>query len=201
MVLIRMKKNLFIILIAAFFALPASSQSVIFYKENLVMKLDAAHVTVTGEYSFRNNYATDANQTMFLPLPLATGDLKIDSISVFDETSQSHILHYRRLPAGLFFQLTFHGQEQKKIRIFYIMDHDGRNVRYLVMTHVQYWKKPLSQGTYTLQVEDPSIIIDSTSYKPDQVQTVNSKTIHTWHKVNFNPDRELDIWFHRQKQN
>ncbi len=196
-----MKKNLFIFLIPALFALSANSQSVTFYKENLVMKLDASHVTVTGEYSFRNNYATDASQTMFLPLPLATGNLKIDSISVVDETMQSNILHYRKLPAGLFFQLTFHGQEQKKIRVFYIMDHDGRNVRYLVMTHVQYWKRPLSQGTYTLQIEDSSIIIDSTSYKPDEILTINAKATRTWHKVNFNPDRELDIWFHRQKQN
>ncbi len=196
-----MKKNLVIILIAGLFALPAKSQSVTFYKENLVMKLDAAHVKVTGEYTFRNNYTAEISQTMFLPLPLATGDLKIDSISVVDETMQGNIIHYRKLPAGLFFQLTFHGQEQKKIRIFYIMDHDGRNFRYLVMTHVQYWKKPLTQGTYTLQVEDPSITIDSTSYKPDEILTANAKVTQTWHKLNFNPDREFDIWFHRQKQN
>jgi hypothetical protein len=196
-----MKKNLLIILIPFIFALPATSQSVTFYKENMVMKLDTAHVMVTGEYSFRNNYSTDAVQTMFLPLPLATGDIKIDSISILDETTQSYIRHYRKLPAGLFFQLTFHGQEQKKLRILYIMDHDGRNVRYLMMTHIQYWKKPLSQGTYTLQVEDPTITIDSTSYKPDEVMTVNNKPTEIWHKVNFNPDRELDIWFHRQKQN
>jgi len=196
-----MKKSLFIIFISALLALPANSQSVIFYKENLVMRLDALHVKVTGEYSFRNNYSIETSQTMFLPLPVTTGDLKIDSISVIDEIAPGQILHYRKLPSGLFFQLTFHGQEQKKIRIFYMMDHDGRNVKYLVMTHIQYWKKPLSQGTYILHVEDPSIIIDSTSYKPDEILTVNSKITQTWHKVNFNPDRELDIWFHRQKQN
>ncbi len=201
MVLIDMKKNLFIILIPALFALPANSQSVVFYKETMVMKLDTGHVTVSSEYNFRNNYSTDAEQTMFLPLPLATGGLKLDSVYVFDETAQSYIRHYRKLPAGLFFMLTFHGQEQKKIHLFYIIDHDGRNVRYPVMTHIQYWKKPLSQGTYTLQVEDPSITIDSTSYKPDVVMTVNNKVTETWHKANFNPDRELEVWFHRQKKN
>ena len=192
-----MKKNLLIFLIPFLFAVPAKGQSVSFYKEYLVMKLDSSHVTVNGEYSFRNNYGTEANQTMFFPLPLATGDLKIDSISVFDESEQTYIRHIRKLPAGVFFFLNFSGQEQKRIRVFYIMDHDGRQVRYLVMTHVQYWKKPLSQGTYSLQV-DPSIIIDSTSYKPDEVVSSDKKATHTWRKVNFNPDRELEIWFHKR---
>jgi hypothetical protein len=193
-----MKKNLFIFLILVFFASLASGQSVSFYKENLLMKLDASHITVTGEYSFRNNYGVEVNQTMFFPLPLTTGELKLDSVSVFDVLEQTYIRNVRKLRAGLFFQLTFHGQEQKKLRIFYVMDHDGRNARYLVMTHIQYWKKPLAQGTYTLQVEDPSITIDSTSYKPDEVVSDNTRTTHTWRKVNFNPDKELDIWFHHK---
>jgi len=193
-----MKKNLLILIIPAFIASSAYGQPVSFYKENLLMKLDASHVTVTGEYSFRNNYGVDANQTIFFPLPLATGELRLDSVSVFDETEQNYIRNVRKLRAGLFFQLTFHGQEQKKLRIYYVMDHDGRNVRYLVMTHIQYWKKPLPQGTYTLQVEDPSILIDSTSYKPDDVVSDHTRTTHTWRKVNFSPDKELDIWFHKK---
>jgi len=198
MVLSPMKKNLFIFLVPLLFASSASCQSVSFYKETLVMVLDASHVTVTGEYSFRNNYGVEVNQTIFFPLPLATGELKLDSISVFDEAEQTYIRNVRKLRSGLFFQMNFHGQEQKKIRIFYVMDHDGRNARYLVMTHIQYWKKPLSQGIYTLKVEDPSITIDSTSYKPDNVLSENTRTSHTWRKVNFNPDKEFDIWFHKK---
>ena len=198
MVLFPMKKNLSIFLLPLLFASTAVSQPVSFYKENLLMKLDASHVTVTGEYSFRNNHGVETNQTIFFPLPLATGELRLDSVSVFDETEQNYIRNVRKLRAGLFFQLTFHGQEQKKLRIYYVMDHDGRNVRYLVMTHIQYWKKPLPQGTYTLQVEDPSILIDSTSYKPDDMVSDHTRTTHTWHMVKFNPDKELDIWFHKK---
>ena len=193
-----MKKNLFIFLIPILFASTAAGQAVSFYKENLVMKLDNEHITVTGEYFFRNLYGYETNQTVFFPLPLATGELKIDSISVFDEYGQTYIRNVRQLRAGLFFQLTFHGQEQKKLRIYYVMDHDGKNARYLVMTHVQYWKKPLSQGNYTLLVEDPAIAIDSTSYKPDEVVNNDTKTTEAWHMVNFNPDREFDIWFHKK---
>ena len=193
-----MKKNLILFLLPLLFALTANGQSVSFYKENTVLKLDAGHIAVTGEYCFRNIYGTGTNQTVFFPLPLVTGDLKIDSVSIFDESSQTFIRHYRKLPAGLFFQLNFSAQEQKKLRIYYILDHDGKYVRYPVMTLVQYWKKPLSQGTYTLQVEDPAITIDSTSYKPDEVLTASSKTTETWRRVNFNPDRELEIWFHRK---
>ena len=194
-----MKKNLGLFFIPVFLATVASGQSVTFYKENTLIKLDNSHVKVTGEYHFRNNYSSDVTQTMFVPLPLAIGDLKVDSVSIFDESEHICISHYRKLPAGLFFQISFHGQEQKKVRVFYIMDHDGKNIKYLAMTHIQYWKKPLAQATYTLQVEDPSIIIDSTSYKHDEVLTVNSKVTHTWQRVNFTPDRELEIWFHMQK--
>jgi len=179
-------------------ALSDSGQAVSFYKENLVMKLDASHMIVTGEYCFRNNYSTDANQTVYFPLPLANADLKLDSISVFNESDQTYIRHMRKLPAGLFFQMVFHGQEQIKLRIYYVMDHNGKNFCYPVMTNIEYWKKPLSQGTYTLHVEDPSIIIDSTSYKPDEVIADNSKVTHTWRKMNFKPDKELDIWFHKK---
>ena len=194
-----MKKNLGIFLIPAFLASMANGQSVSFYKENTVLKLDNSHVKVTGEYHFRNNNSSDVTQTMFIPLPFAIGDLKIDSVSIFDETEHICISHYRKLPAGLFFQISFHGQEQKNVRVYYIMDHDGKNIKYLAKTHIQYWKRPLAQATYTLQVEDSSIIIDSTSYKHDEVLNVNSKITHTWQRANFNPDRELEVWFHMQK--
>lgn len=197
MVLAPMKKNLLIFLLPLLFASTAMGQTVSFYRENLVMKLDKEHVTVTGEYFFKNPNGYETNQTVYFPLPLATGDLKIDSVSVYDEFGQTYIRNVRQLRAGLFFQLVFHGQEQKKLRIYYAMDHDGKNARYLVKTHVQYWKKPLSQGNYTLIVDDPAIVIDSTSYKADEVITDNAKITRTWKKVNFDPDKEFDVWFHR----
>jgi hypothetical protein len=129
---------------------------------------------------------------------LTTAELKLDSVSVYDETGQTYIRNVRQLRAGLFFQMIFHGQEQKKLRIYYVMDHNGTYVCYPVKTHINYWHKPLSQGNYTLLVEDPAITIDSTSYKPDEVISDNTKTTETWHKVNFNPDKELDIWFHKK---
>ncbi|MCX6245849.1 MAG: hypothetical protein NTU98_14230 [Bacteroidetes bacterium] len=194
-----MKKSLLIFLLPAFFASTAYSQAVTFFKENMQMKLDAEHVTVTGEYHFRNNYNANFTQTVFFPLPLAPEGLKYDSVAIFDASEQTCITHYRKMPAGLFFQLTLHPQEAKTVRLYYVMDHDGRNVRYLVMTHVQYWHKSLAFGNYTLQITDPSIVIDSVSYKPDEVKSDNNVTTHNWKKVNFNPDKELDIWFHIKK--
>jgi len=195
-----MKKNLLIFLIPLFVAASAYGQTVSFLKENVEMKLDASHITVSGEYNFRNNHGTVANKTMFFPLPLATGELKMDSFSVYDVSGQSYIRNVRKLPAGLFFQLNFNGQEQKKIRIFYRMDHDGRTVRYLVKTQIGYWNKALSQGIYTLQVDDSAIIIDSTSFKPDDILANDTRITHFWRKTNFDPDKELEIWFHKQKQ-
>jgi len=160
------------------------------------MKLNASHMTVSGEYSFRNNYGNPANQTIFFPL-IATGELKIDTFSVFDEAEQSYFRNVRKLRSGLFFQLTLQGHEQKKIRIFYVTDHDGINVKYLAKTHAGYWNQPLLQAIYTLQIDDPSIIIDSTSYKPNEVISKETKITYFWRKTNFLPDKELEIWFHK----
>jgi hypothetical protein len=193
-----MKKKVYILLLPVFFISTVSSQTVSFYKENLVMKLDASHMTVSDELNFRNNYAAVADQTVFYSLPLATSDLKIDSVAIFNESDQTCISHFRKLPAGIFFQLSFQGHEQLKIKIIYIIDHNGKTFHYPVMTNILYWKSALPQGSYTLQVEDPAITIDSASFKPDGVIADRTPATYSWHKSNFKPDKELDIWFHKK---
>ncbi len=162
------------------------------------MKLDVEHMMVADELSFRNNYGTVADQTVFYALPLAISDLKIDSVAIFNESNQTYIRHFRKLPAGLFFQLSFQGNEQQKIRITYIIDHNGKNFHCPIMTNVNYWKKPLAQGSYSLQVTDPAITVDSTTYKPDELIADKTPATYSWHKTNFTPDKDLDIFFHKK---
>jgi hypothetical protein len=198
LVLTAMKKNLLIFLLPVFLASTAFSQVVTFTRETMVMTLDASHFTVTGEYCFRNKSSAPAGQTVYFPLPVATSELKMDSIAIWDVTEKGYIMHMRRVPGGVFFQLNIHASDQKILKVTYIMDHNGKEVRYPVMTHIKYWSKPLTEGNYTLQVVDPSLIVDSVSLKPDEVLSENTVLIHKWRKVNFNPDRDLEIWFHKK---
>jgi hypothetical protein len=192
-----MKVTLPIVLIPLLLASVANSQTISFYKEEVGMKLDASHFSVTGEYSFRNNYGAEASQTIFFPL-IATGELKVDSFYVYDESAQSYFKNVRKLRSGLFFQLTLYGHQTKKIRIFYMLDHDGTAVKYLAKTNIGYWKSPVSQVIYTLQIDDPSVIVDSTSFKPDDILTRDSRITYFWRKADFLPDKELEIWFHHK---
>jgi hypothetical protein len=196
LVLITMKKNLLIWILLSVFAANAFNQSLSFARENMVLKLDATHVTVVGEYVYKNNYNTPASQTTFFPLPISTSEIKMDSLSVFDVEENSYIMHTRKIPAGVFFMLNIHGMSQKTIRITYISDHDGKEIRYPVMTHIRYWNKPLHDGSYTVQVMDPTIVVDSLSIMPDATTGENSALVYKWRKWNFNPDRDLEIWFH-----
>ena len=194
-----MNRSHFFLLVFAGIAFQTNAQTVSFYREKIEMKLDPAHLSVKAEYYYRNSYNSELTQTLFVPISPVSGNMKVDTFSIFDETQNVRLSHCRRLPAGLFFQVNFHPLEQKKIRISYVMDHDGRYARYLVMTHANYWKRPALQGTYSLEFEDPALKFDSASYKPDKTTISGEKTTLLWQKLNFKPDRELEFWFHLQK--
>jgi len=192
-----MIKNLVIVLLSLSLVIPAGAQNVILARENVVIHLDPVHLQANGEYYFRNTAAHEVSQVMFFPLPLLTGDLKLDTLSITDASTGTPIRSFRRMSAGIFYQLTFQPQEQKKLKIYYSHDHNGKEASYLLMTHQKYWNKPVSLEEFSIVFDEKAITIDSLSYKPDKTVVEPDKTIHSWHKVNFQPDKELQIWFHK----
>jgi hypothetical protein len=192
-----MIKNLVIVFILISFAVPADAQSIILVRENVVIHLDSVHIRVNGEYLFRNTTGHEISQTMFFPLPSIKGNQKLDTLSITNASTNTPIRSFRRMAAGIFYQLSFQAQEQKKLRLYYSHDHDGKEAKYLLMTHVKYWNKPVSLEEFSVIFDEQEITIDSLSYKPDKTIVDKGKTTHSWHKVNFMPDKELDIWFHK----
>ena len=192
-----MIKNLVIIFLSLSFVFPANAQNVILTRENVVVHLDSVHIRVNGEYLFRNTSSHMVSQTMFFPLPLMKGNEKLDTVAIFDISDNAPIRSYRRLGAGIFYQLSFQPQEQKKLRLFYVHDHNGKEAKYLLMTHDKYWNKAVSLEEFSIIFDERDITIDSLSYKPDKTMVETDKTTHAWHKVNFMPDKELEIWFHK----
>jgi hypothetical protein len=169
-------------------------QKLSFTRENVVFNLDSAHLKVSVDLYFKNNTNTAFSQAIFFPFSCEGHIIKVDSVAIRDENLNQYIKPARRNIAGVLYTVNFASQELKKIHITYFQDHDGKLVGF-VLTNIKYWNEPLQQASFTLNVNSPSIHIDSTSYKPDKVTENHEKTVYSWYRSNFMPEKELCIHF------
>ncbi|MEI6173908.1 MAG: hypothetical protein WCR01_09155 [Bacteroidota bacterium] len=190
-----MKRFSIFLLLIGFNAFQATAQQLDFVREKAEFKLGITHLEVTAELWFKNPTNKTISQTMHIPFACDGSDYANDSLTILDCTTNTCIKPIRKNIAGALIQVTVNAQEQKKIRVSYIQNHDGKRAGYII-TKIKYWNKPLAEGNYTLLVESPSIRIDSTSYKPDNISTEDGKIKETWRKYNFSPTKELCIHFH-----
>ena len=193
-----MKKILILVLVAWVCSHSLHGQTLEFSKENVVFQLDSVHFLVTADLFLKNTTNQSSTQTLFFPYSCEGHIIKVDSVSIFDANLNVNIKPARRNQAGVLFSLLFSPQEIKKVKIIYSQDHDGRLAGY-VITKVKYWQGHLDQANYTLNVNSPSIVIDSTAYKPNQTINENGKDLYKWNKTNFKPEKEFCIYFHLKK--
>ena len=182
-------------MLPVFSCFAATGQVVSFYRENMTFQLDSAHMEAKGDLYFRSHSPDPVSKTFFFPVDCHGQSVKVDSITVFDVNKNSYIKPAKRNLAGILFTMNFAPNEEKKLKIHYFQDHDGKTTGYIV-TKIKYWNEPLAQGTYKLIVNYPKFVIDSTTFKPTETTTEDGKTIMIWRKSNFNPDKELCIYFH-----
>jgi hypothetical protein len=192
-----MKTQLLIIPAFCFAFLQGVPQDANLFRENVTMKLDSAHFTVSGEYFFRNPLSQPVSQTIFYPHLFEKQGTKVDTISIYDESDNIFLKPKRKMTTGVFFLLDLNKNEEKKVRISYTQDHDGQSATY-ILASARYLPKPLTTATYSLKVSS-KIAIDSCSLKPDNQETINDLNYLQWHKANFKPTRDLIIYFHLKK--
>jgi hypothetical protein len=190
-----MKRVLFIVLALWFFTFWVQGQTVEFTRENVTFNLDSSHFLVTSDLYFENDHDQPLSQAIFFPYSCEGHVVKVDTVIIMDVSKNSIIKPARKSLAGVMFQVSFAPKEQKKFRIIYSQDHDGHLVGYVV-TKVKYWKGSLPQASYTLNVNSPAIVIDSTAFKPGKITEEGGKTIYSWYKTNFKPEKEFCIYFH-----
>jgi hypothetical protein len=190
-----MKIKRIVLMLPVFLGFLTNGQVVTFYRENMTFQLDSAHMEVTGDICFRNNSNEPVDKSFFFPVSCHGQSIKVDSISVFDISKNSYIKPAKKNLAGILFTMNFSPKEEKKLKIHYFQDHDGRTTGYIV-TKIKYWNAPLAQGNYKLIVNYPKFVIDSTTFKPNSTAIIDGKTTLIWNKSNFIPDKELCIYFH-----
>ncbi len=192
-----MKVNLFIITILTFAFLQGLPQDANLFRENVTMKLDSAHLVISGEYYFRNPLGQPVSQTVFFPYQFEKQGTKVDTLSIYDISGNTILKPKRKMTNGVFFLLNLNKNEEKKVRVSYVQDHDGQSASY-ILSSARYLPKPLSQGTYYLKASN-KIEIDSFSMKPDNTGNIQDWTFFQWHKLNFKPSQDLIIYFHPKK--
>ena len=190
-----MKRFFPLLLLCGFAAFPVEGQQLEFFRENVVFHLDAEHLNVTAELWFKNPNEKIVNQTIHIPFACEGSEYKTDSLLVTDCSANEEIKTFRQNIAGALVQVSVLGNEQKKVKVTYIQNHDGKRAGY-ILTKVKYWTKPLREASYTLIVESPRIRIDSTSIRPDATSTDDGKVKQSWKKSNFSPKKELCFYFH-----
>jgi hypothetical protein len=183
-----------ILSLASFQALPQDANLL---RENVNLKLDSAHLVVSGEYYFKNTLSQPVSQTVFFPYQFEKPSTRVDTLSILDLTDNTVLKPKRRMPNGIFFLLNLDKMEEKKVRVNYTQDHDGLSATY-ILESARYLPKPLLMGTYNLKVSG-KIAVDSVSMKPDNTGSNEDGTFYQWHKVNFKPTTDLIIWFHLRK--
>jgi hypothetical protein len=173
------------------------SQDANLVRENVTMKLDSAHFSVSGEYVFSNPHSQPVSQTVFYPYQFVKEATKVDTISIYDMTDNQVLYAKRKMKNGVFFLLDLKSKEEKRVRVTYAQDHDGQSATY-ILSSARYLPGPLEQGTYSLKLSN-KIEIDSFSIKPDNSGSIQDRAYYQWHKVNFKPSKDLIIWFHLKK--
>mgnify|MGYP000429280621 FL=1 len=79
------------------------------------------------------------------------------------------------------------------IRIGYTQELKGSKAEYILMS-TKSWGQSLTEVNYTL-ITPHDLKVDSLSYPPDFSNDKSGKTIYYYHKENFMPDREFEIFF------
>ncbi|MBU2651893.1 MAG: DUF4424 family protein [Bacteroidetes bacterium] len=170
-----------------------SAQSLDFFREDLVFKLNRESLSVEGEYYFRNLTPAKVERSLFYPFPQDDDHGNVVWFAAWptDEPDSSVVLRKRK--EGGNFHAVFPPYSQRAYFIGYTQELKSGHARYILTTTLQ-WKKPFELANYKLWVP-LGIQIDSLSYPPDKIDTVKEYVIYNWSKTNFMPDRDFEAWF------
>lgn len=182
-----------IILLLSLINLCSFSQSLDFFSEDLVFKLNNGSLTVEGEYHFRNLKDICIERTLSYPFPQDDDHGMVTWFSAWpkDEPDSSVVIHKRK--DGGNFYAKFQPLAERTYFIGYTQELKAGHARYILLT-TQQWKKAFDHATYKLWVP-LNIKVDSISYIPDKIDTVKDHFIFKWTKTNFMPDRDFEVWF------
>jgi len=191
-----MTKRVFLIIYACILvSMDMHAQLPDFYREDLTFILDDSSFTVTGYYYFKNNSDENEKFDMLYPFPNREHYGKVTDVYAYKYGNplQNALLYYSNNTAMI--NLEIKAGSVTMLRIGYTQELLGNKAEY-VLTSTKAWGKSLKEVNYTL-IAPEELQIDSLSYPPDFSNTKSGKTIYYYHKEDFMPDREFEVYFRR----
>ena len=184
---------LLILVTIAFYKL--SAQNLDFYREDLTFILDDSSFTVTGYYYFLNSGEQNEKLDMLYPFPSNEEYGEITDVYAYKHGNplKNALMHYSENAAIV--NLEIDAGKTTMVRIGYTQELMGSKAEYILMS-TKAWGKSMKEVNYTL-IAPHDLKIDSLSYPPDFSNDKSGKTIYYYHKENFMPDREFEVYFNR----
>lgn len=190
-----MQKLTLYILLAVIGLQNVSAQSLDFYREDLTFILDDSSFTVTGYYYFLNTSEEDEKLDMLYPFPSDDDYGEITDVYAYKHGNplKNALMHYSKNAAIV--NLEIDAGKTTMVRIGYTQELKGSKAEYILMS-TKAWGKSMKEVNYTL-IAPHDLKIDSLSYPPDFSNDKSGKAIYYYHKENFMPDREFEVYFSR----
>jgi len=179
----------FLISLALLLSLSAVSQSLEFFREDLVFTLDSNFFTVSGDYYFRNPGEQAGTFSIVYPVPYNGPGKSVDTIVVIDEESRSQFIPVTVHDTLCMFQVQVSAGGIKRLTISYRQKHKDNQAGY-ILTTTRHWGKPLDQASYELVVPVCLRMLES-SYPPDSHSDFGDAVIFHWKKTDFMPDKDF----------
>jgi hypothetical protein len=178
-------------IIVTLFSVIASLQckNIEFYREDLTFTLTKSHLTVDGNYFFRNDTDKSGSYLLYYPYP---GDSIMGYVdSTFALDSNNKLCKVSERKDGMTFSVKIAAHDTTVCRIGYRQSLNGHSARY-ILTTTQSWGKPFKEVSYSVISNLKHLKFN---YKPDSIQKKGRGKMYRWHKTNFMPDKDFIIYF------
>jgi hypothetical protein len=167
------------------------AQNIEFYREDIIFKIDGHTAEVNGVYHFCNVGDREIKTRLFYPFPDEAKNL-IDTILVMDFEEDSAKL-FHESAGGVYFEIYVPAYDQSACRIYYRQKLISNHFTYILKS-TNSWQRPLEFANFELQAP-AALTVDSLSYYPDTSFTYQDTKIYRWHKKNFMPDKDFEVYF------
>jgi hypothetical protein len=187
-------KNFLILTFLTFlqsYSLTVKSQSLQFYREDIVFKINKDAVETDADYHFCNTGEKDIQTPLFYPFPENTMEL-IDSISIRD-LKTNEVIAYREAKSGVFFNISVRAYGQSSYRVYFRQRLVDKKFTY-ILTSTESWNRPLEFANFELQIPE-YLKVDSLSYPPDTSFMKNNFQYYFWKKKDFMPGKDFEVFF------
>ncbi|MBN2425520.1 MAG: DUF4424 family protein [Calditrichaceae bacterium] len=168
--------------------LPA--QDMVFFQEEIYIKIENNRCIIDGTYYFKNINSEDIKRVLYYPFPVDNNMTYPDSIFIKDIEKQQRI-HFTKYKQGVAIPMIVKAHSISIIRVYYTQKTVVNEAEYILKT-TTFWGKPLEKAEFIVELSDNFKLV-KLSYDHDSMVKKNGAKFYKITKTNFMPDKNLKI--------